>query len=111
MTPAADLLGHATPQPPRLWVPEDYVDEMSPKPRAHPTDWLVALPGGGHALDADHLGWPSEPERLADGAIVAFAWTAYYGRALVTAEWTARRMVCASWSPARPCRAPRPAAA
>lgn len=62
------MTGHSE----RAWIPSDFVDEDGPAPRAHPTDWLVPLEGGGVGLDRRWAG--DAPQPLADGDRVDFDW-------------------------------------
>lgn len=65
----------------REWVPECYVDEVSPPPRASASDWVMKLPGDAYALAPFDVG-EDEPHRvLHDGDVVRFHWTEHFGTA------------------------------
>jgi len=46
-----DLLGHPLPQPQVSWLPDDYIDELTPDGRPSPQDWIIK-PDGIARLDA-----------------------------------------------------------
>jgi hypothetical protein len=68
----------------RQWVPSDYIDEISPPPRATPGAWVTSLPGDAYALaPADDLD-EATPRVLHDNDTVPFHWTEHFGRATLT---------------------------
>jgi hypothetical protein len=68
----------------RKWTPSAYVDEISPPPRAHPSDWISFLPdgeGGAYALD-ENEGYADQempPIMLTEGQVVGFQWIEVFG--------------------------------
>ncbi|EPY00922.1 hypothetical protein [Magnetospirillum fulvum] len=65
--------------PPKKWVPTDYLDEFSPAPRDNPSDWLIRLPDGRIALDANDTNPNAAPQPLVDGEIIYMSWTEHHG--------------------------------
>lgn len=89
-----------TPPADAKYLPEDYLDEMSPDRRASPNDWVKGRADGSYIL----VGWDeamdddpddSDPRVLSDGDIVLFAWSRTHGMADITiaadGKWTAAR--------------------
>lgn len=80
-----DLFGQEAAAPMRRWVPQDYVDEITPRPRERADDWIVTLPGDAYALAPIDEG--ETPERfLHAGDRVLFDWTESHGEADFTVE-------------------------
>lgn len=79
----------------RKWVPESYVDEISPPGRSSPSAWIVSVPGDAYALAPCDEHEPGEPQILRDGAVVQFAWTESFGEAMFLVgedrKWTVDR--------------------
>jgi len=68
--------------PTRKWVPKDYVDEVTPEPKAHPSDWLIPMTGGRFALAPNELETEEVQKKLrllAEGERVSFEWVDEYG--------------------------------
>jgi len=72
--------------PVKKWVPTDYVDEVAPAPRNTPSDWLIRLPDGRIAIDANDSIPNTQPRPLEDGAIVLMSWVEYHGTGFVTLD-------------------------
>ena len=77
----------------REWVPETYLDEVTPPPRDTAQDWIEPGPFGGWRL----AGWEDvgvEPHDLSDGEMLPFHWTEHFGHAVFTVEdgkWSVSR--------------------
>ena len=67
----------------RTFLPTNYLDESVPPPRATASAWIVALPGGRYAIEAEDEDeaptWFIKP-----GDTVEFNWTESYGFIEVT---------------------------
>ena len=83
-----DLLGHPLPQPQVSWLPDDYIDELTPDGRPSPQDWIIK-PDGIARLDAP---FPEEDgyepwnrtRYLSDGDAISFCRRTDYGEATLT---------------------------
>jgi hypothetical protein len=74
----------------RKWTPADYCDEVSPQPRATPSDWIVPLPDGRYGMAKNEQDFGAEDADpatpgcayvLNDGDLVKFSWTEDHGTA------------------------------
>lgn len=63
------------------FAPADYIEDITPELRNHPTDWIVPNPVGQACL-ADFDGDPGDP--LKDGEIVQFMEFTDHGRTTLT---------------------------
>lgn len=76
----------------KRWVPERYVDEVTPPARATPTDWVMRR---GSSFVLAPAFDEAEPRWLRDGEVVEFSWTEAHGTAQLTiaddGTWTCTR--------------------
>ncbi|MBR0649539.1 hypothetical protein GXW78_07700 [Roseomonas terrae] len=84
--------------PEKTWVPADWVDEITPPPRATPDAWIVLAADGAPMLAGCHDGPLGDrtpeggedttsfgnPRLLRDGDVVVFMFTRNWGTAVLT---------------------------
>lgn len=62
----------------RRWVPSIFIDDICPKPRARPEDWVSTHPNGAKWLFSDDA-TDQPPVRIDIGDIVRFNWVVDHG--------------------------------
>ena len=62
---------------PRTWLPEEYLDEISPEGRSDIQDWIIATDEGCFLKAPEDSGWAARP--LVDGEIINFTTYVDYG--------------------------------
>lgn len=67
----------------RRWVPSIFIDDICPKPRARPEDWISTHPNGAKWLFSDDV-CEQQPVRVDIGDVVRFNWVVDHGTFEIT---------------------------